>query len=514
MQHSSASALEQRTRFVSWWPVAALLLAAGLTWWLRAPLHQMPLERDEGAYAVIAERWLAGDTLYRELFDHKPPLVYAVFALAALIPGDPVVAIRALATLYLLVTAGVLLALGQRLYGPLAAVAAVLAMLAYGSSWRFQGLTFNTEAVMALPVTVACLLVVQALQEDRAWLLFWAGCWVGLAALAKPVALLLLGPLLLAPVLARWPLKRAGTGAATGLAGVMLLPGLCVLWLALEGASGAAYEALIDYNRLYAAESLAQGWTLAKLWPIWAPMLTLGLPALLGFGVAPLVRPAARAGAAARWWPAHLTVGLWGLALLATAVLSLRPYPHYYLAAVPLLSLLAGAGIGALARLLAAATRRSWLAPGAMLLASIALIAPVVVELTPLRRLAPAAQISALYAWDGVHFFAPASEVAAFVREHVPPEEPIFIWAAEPQIYTLAARRPVARFVYDYPVDRLPGARDELLATLRRTPPPLIVTYSAVRPIGVHPFFEEYGYTLRATIGGYDIFERSPTMGS
>lgn len=508
MQHRSASAPEQHARVASWWPVAALLLAAGLTWWLRAPLHQLPLERDEGAYAVIAARWLAGDTLYRELFDHKPPLVYVVFAVAAVLPGDPVVAIRVVATLYLLVTAAVLLILGQRLYGPLAAVAAVVTLLAYGSSWRFQGLTFNTEAVMALPATVACLLVVQALQEGRGWLLFWAGCYVGLAVLAKPVALLLLGPLLLAPLLARWPRVRVGAGAAMGLAGVLLLPGLCALWLALQGASGAAYEALILYNRLYAAESLTQGWALAKLWPIWAPMLTLCLPALLGFGVAPLVRPADEAGAAARWWAAHLTVGLWALALLATALFSLRPYPHYYLAAVPLLSLLAGVGIAALARLLAAATHRPWLAPGAALLASVALVAPAVVELMPLRRLEPAIQISTLYAWDGTYFFAPASAVAAYVSERVPPNEPIFVWAAEPQIYVLAARWPVARFVYDYPVDRLPGARDELLETLRRTPPPLIITYAAVRPIGVHPFFEEYGYSLQATIGGYDIFER------
>jgi hypothetical protein len=56
------------------WLLAALVLAA-LAWWLRAPLHALPLERDEGAYAIIATRMMAGDVLYRELFDHKPTLV-------------------------------------------------------------------------------------------------------------------------------------------------------------------------------------------------------------------------------------------------------------------------------------------------------------------------------------------------------------------------------------------------------------------------------------------------------
>src|ERR671922_2576087 len=72
-------------------PLVVCMLA--LAWWLRGPLHHLPLERDEGAYAVIATRWLAGDVPYRDLFDHKPPLIYVIYALARLVPADPVGAI-------------------------------------------------------------------------------------------------------------------------------------------------------------------------------------------------------------------------------------------------------------------------------------------------------------------------------------------------------------------------------------------------------------------------------------
>ncbi|GAB4208820.1 MAG: hypothetical protein OHK0022_38910 [Roseiflexaceae bacterium] len=472
--------------------VALALLLLALGWLLRAPLHGMPLERDEGAYVLIAQRWQAGDVLYRDLFDHKPPLVYLAYSPALALPGDPVVAVRLVATLVLLATGTALLALALLLYGRAAGLAALALLLAYGSSLRFQGLTFNSEAVLALPATLAALLAVLALRAASPGLLGLAGVGVGLAICAKPVGLALLPPLLLTALL----LPRCRLRAALlGLAGA-LLPGLAfALLFWQQGALPAARQALLEYNQLYAAESLGFGWDPAWLWRIQAPMLALALPAGAGILVAlrQIRTPHWRAAA-------QPLVALWGLALLAGALLSLRAYPHYYLAAVPLLCLWAGAGFAALRRL-----RLGRLAAPLLLAA---LLVPPLREVWPLRAQTPAQQIAALYGKDGELFFAPAADVAATIAARVPPEQPIFVWAAEPQIYYLARRRPTVRFVYDYPVDRLPGARDELLARLRSDPPPLIVTYHTVRPIGSQPFLDDYGYRLRATIGGFDLFER------
>ncbi|NJN65437.1 MAG: glycosyltransferase family 39 protein, partial [Chloroflexaceae bacterium] len=174
-----------------------VFIMLALAWWLRSPMHALPLERDEGAYAVIAVRWMAGDIPYRDLFDHKPPLVYLVYGLARFCSPDPVRAIRMLATLYLLASGVVVFLTGWRLYGRWSAVGALALFLAYGSSWRFQGLTFNSEAIMTLPAMLGCLFAVWGMQVRRPWLFALAGGWVGLAALAKPVGVLLLGPLCL-----------------------------------------------------------------------------------------------------------------------------------------------------------------------------------------------------------------------------------------------------------------------------------------------------------------------------
>jgi 4-amino-4-deoxy-L-arabinose transferase-like glycosyltransferase len=481
--------------------LGAVALMLGLGWWLRAPLHSLPLERDEGAYALISARWMAGDVLYRDLFDHKPPLIYLVFALAQLLPGDPVRALRVLATLYMLAGGLLLFALGRRLYGRRAALGALALFLTYGSSSRFQGLTFNSEAVLTLPALLGCLAAIAGVQKRRPALLGTAGVCVGLAISAKPVGVALLVPLVAAPFLVAWPRRARAVALGAGLAGAAVPPALFALLLWRQGALAAAYEALVVYNRIYGAESIALGWDPTWLWRIWLPMLALALPALAGLIGAWTVREWRTA--------AHHVALMWGLALLATALLSLRAYPHYYLAAVPLLSLWAAAGIA----VLATSIGRWWGRPvGAVaaLLALAGLLAVPASELGSLRMQTPYEQIGSLYGPDGYAFFGHADKVAAYVVEHVPPEQPIFVWAAEPEVYFLANRRPASRFVYDYPLDQLPGARQQLLETLRRAPPPLMITYHAVRPIDFPPLPPQNGYKLAATIGGFDVYERWP----
>jgi 4-amino-4-deoxy-L-arabinose transferase-like glycosyltransferase len=482
-----------------------------LTWWLRSPMHALPLERDEGAYAVIAVRWMDGEILYRDLFDHKPPLVYLVYGLARFCSSDPVRAIRTLATLYLLASGVVVLLTGWRLYGPWSAVAGLALFLAYGSSWRFQGLTFNSEAIMTLPAMLGCLGVVWGMQVRRPLPFVLAGMGVGLTALAKPVGVLLLGPLCLALLLLDWPWRRRLTVARRVLSAALLPTLVLLAYLTFHGALPAAYEALISYNRIYMRESLHN---LANnpfwIWTIWKPMLALFGPGGAGVVVTLLVR---------RWrTPAHIVTAGWGAMLLLSALITVRDYPHYYLAAVPLFSLWAGALLFGLVdgewlrsrRLL----RWRWMAALPALVLLVVLVLPPVREIWPLRTMSPREQIEALHSTEGTRHFWAATEVASYLASRGSPDEPVFLWISEPQIYYLANLRPATRFVYDYPVDRLPRARDEVLRTLRQQPPRSIVTYHDVRPIGFYPFAAEEGYRLVATIGGFDVFERDPVSPS
>ena len=44
------------------------------------PEESEPLDCDEAAYAYIGRRLVAGDVLYRDLTENKPPLGYGIYA--------------------------------------------------------------------------------------------------------------------------------------------------------------------------------------------------------------------------------------------------------------------------------------------------------------------------------------------------------------------------------------------------------------------------------------------------
>ena len=54
---------------------------------LRWPVADVPLERDEGEYAYIAQRWLRGKVPYRDAFDQKPPGVFVAYAVIETLIG-------------------------------------------------------------------------------------------------------------------------------------------------------------------------------------------------------------------------------------------------------------------------------------------------------------------------------------------------------------------------------------------------------------------------------------------
>src|SRR5215831_11671868 len=93
---------------------AALLAVLALGLALRAPTFARPLlSDDEAIYATTADALGRGDLLYRDVVDHKPPLVYHLYqaGFAALGPYDTQGA-HALVVLAVLLTAALLFAMG------------------------------------------------------------------------------------------------------------------------------------------------------------------------------------------------------------------------------------------------------------------------------------------------------------------------------------------------------------------------------------------------------------------
>src|SRR5215471_11509598 len=107
---------------------------------LFAPFFTEPFEGDEGAYGTIAQQMLHGYLPYRDIFDHKPPLVYVWYAVSFLIFGQNIVAPRIVAALSWSATTFLVYVQGKLL---LPRRQALIAAAVFGFSASLTMLSFN-----------------------------------------------------------------------------------------------------------------------------------------------------------------------------------------------------------------------------------------------------------------------------------------------------------------------------------------------------------------------------------
>jgi hypothetical protein len=317
--------------------------------------------------------------------------------------------------------------------------------------------------------------------------------------LVKPVAVVLLPLVLLGSSFQVRALLRVTLGAVVG-GLIVALPLVAYFWIR-DGLNDFVF-AVYTYNRLYAVEART-GWSLGALVdmfpPFVAPLLvSIGGIALLISGAKPSVLVSRHNG-----W----LVAAWAIALLVAAVGSLRAFVHYYYPILPFLALLAAPNIVWLRMHADGRTKaeRSASQAAPLLLAAL-LVGPFAWQNLRLIGTSPLQQAVRLYGDAGRHFFAPAADVAAFVRSQTTPDNHIYVFAAEPQIYLLSERRAASRYIYDYPLTLVPTAAAELREELQVNPPSLFITYSGMHPnmFSNDARFQTASFVTR--IGGYDIF--------
>ncbi|MPZ98822.1 MAG: hypothetical protein GEU80_05680 [Dehalococcoidia bacterium] len=218
---------------------------------LTFPFFSEPLDVDEGAYATVAQGLLGGQIPYRDLFDHKPPLVYAWYALSFLAFGESIEAPRLMAALVLSGVAMLVTATGASLYGRRVGYASG-ALFALSCGFSMLRMNANTEVFMLLPLTASLYAAVRGLAggNQRWWLI--AGVLATLAVATKPIA----APhLLVLAGAAGWSGSRPGR---LSLAPVLLLTVGAIMAAAtvaapflLAGAWSEFWWANVSYNATY-----------------------------------------------------------------------------------------------------------------------------------------------------------------------------------------------------------------------------------------------------------------------
>jgi len=446
----------------------ALAAIAAVPVLLTIPFMHEPFDRDEGAYATIAQGLTHGLLPYRDLFDHKPPGIYVWYALSFRVFGESVVAPRLMGGLVLAAITLLLFRACSMLYGKRAGWVGA-GVFALSTGIALINPAMNTEPFTLLPMVAA---LVAFLQSRRHAPLRWcvaAGVLGGVAVMTKPVAIFNIGALAAIPIIGaamhgeEWSgaVKRVASIAAGGVAACAAA---CLPFVAF-GALPQFLYANVRYNSLYEGELATHD-----------VLVRGGLSATIFLAVAAPFCIAAFIGlhtsARLRRWPADPLVVLWFLASAAGMASTAHFFMHYYVMVLPALALL----VAALTEVRPPLLRSR--------LVALAVYAAVgVAGFTAVRQASnvyfaggPTARHAAKEPSDVDAARAPQNQViGTFLKAHTFPNQTIWNYGRDSQIYFYADRSPAVRFFYDRPFWLDHSTLIETIASLRRARPEYII---------------------------------------
>jgi hypothetical protein len=448
-----------RVLFVALALLAALLLSPGLV---------VGPSIDAAVFAGIGDQLRAGDRLYLDAWDHKPPAAYVLLAVGqAALPWLSPWAVSSLVSV--LATAGTglglayaLVGLGVRRWAAYAAAGVAVAFMAQYLTALGGGLT---EPLAALPASWALVLALSNAQT--AWRRFGSGLLLGVAVLTSlqlMAAVVAIAGLCLATV-GRSHRLRALVGLVGGAAVPWLVSALVLL---AAGSLGAAVDAVFTYGAAYRNASSAFGAELSRAPAAWTFLSALVLitPAVLGGLFLLRARERRRL--------VFYVMAAWIALALTLFVFQGRFIAHY---AIPLaipLGVLAGVGLDVTAGRWRRATSPARVALALPLI--VALLASVTAGFLGGRYELTANQERSLQ----------LDTVGQYVRDHSEPSDQILVWGNRPELYLAAERAPAIPYRFMYPLTTDGYVTADLIARVRsdlsEDPPLLVVDAGSVEP--------------------------------
>ncbi|GAP12944.1 4-amino-4-deoxy-L-arabinose transferase [Longilinea arvoryzae] len=451
-----------------------------------------PLTTDSGVFAYCGARMLAGDVLYRDCWDNKPPAVYLIDAGIVALGGQNPWAIWWFQLLWTTASSAVVFAVIRRVWRNWLA-AALGALLFIGTALTHFYYTGGnlTENYLLLPLGLTAGALYASLTSGRLRWTAGMGLLTALAVLLKPTYFGMGAAAILTVVVFHFAQRKWTPGLkhlGVFMLGLILPLALVALVFWRLGALSDLWFAVLQHNVGYVEAGLSRATLLASLRQFFViqPLAGLFWTALASLGIYGLVRalskPAHSLSAPENlpaWWLGGLVLAL--PLQMASISISGKNFGHYYLEIMPALALLASAGP---AVLLAPDglkfPRSAHLHNGLRIGLALALAALLAVwskglnakELVNLPRLTSTAQNFDLWNY-------PFNDLERYIQEHSRPDESVLIWATHPDFNFVTGRRSPTRYIFPLhvltPTPTGESGFPELLSELAADPPRLII---------------------------------------
>jgi len=404
---------------------------------LRMPFLQEPLERDEGLYGYMGQRILAGEIPYRDVFDHKTPVIYYIYALVIKLFGGSILSIRIFTLFYSLLTTLSIYYLARLLWGEGEGMVAALLFAVFSGGPVIQGSNANCEVFMILPLIFALYLFIlgrrimtnkEPATKRRGSLIIWgAGLLSGLAVMIKQVAVFNLLALLGFAIFGGW------AGVLWLLLGALTFPLAFIAYFMAQGAISDFVNCIFFANVTY-IKTPPPG-------PFWMYIQDCAniifsillydnaiLWVLASVGIVYILYKDRK--------NENALIVVWGGLSLFGVVAGKRFFGHYFIQVLPALALLSAYTIFSIRNKV-----------------RIALVAVCVLLLIPVLW----EQWSYYVAYSpskiqekkfGNVFWEKAFEVAEDVKGMIGPADEIFVWDSHPEIYYYLGKKSPSYYAY------------------------------------------------------------------
>lgn len=482
-------------------------------------------EFDAWLFAYYGRQMTRGDVLYEQLWDNKPPGIFWLNAAASWLSGGSLVGIIVVCAAATVGACVVFFALTRRLYGLWTAAVSTFMAAVYLYQHYFHVGCNRPSTFFVVAELLAVLLYVRAVTRPASSWRSWAavgfaagvGVWFHQSALAAIGAIGLHQVLLVVARrqaagvgLRRTATMAGGWLAAVLLAGLILIPTGDLAW---------AWHAVVSFNRNYFSPGVG-----SQLLPEWfglrEQLAVLALPVMIAIATL-LHAVAGRLGPAPSGPPAGTDNGtrppmllalLWAWMIAGTYLALIGPHQrlHYLGIALPPLCLLAAHGVHLF---LASGRRIGGSYPPFYLL--LGLLWCGYMMITPVRH-----QWHELNRQYYFRFEDPAPRptvvLAELIHKRTAPEDRLFVWAYDPEVYFRAARPPAIRYIATEKAYQLGQAgqpvMDDIIALLEAAQPKALVIPADVvnrldKPDSKDPLtYDDLADWLRAN---YDLCEEA-----
>jgi len=413
---------------------------------IRVRLLNFPLERDEGEYAYSGQLMLQGIAPYSLAYTMKLPGTFAAYALVMAVFGQSPAGIHAGLLLVNAATAILMFLLANRLFGPLAGLAAGASYALLSTSESVLGLAAHATDFVVLPELGGILVLLKALESERMSRYFVSGLLLGSAFVCKQPGLFfgLFGAFLL--IVTEWrgekDWRRLTRHVAVYSAGALTPFALTCGILVLAGSAGKMWFWTFSYGTQYAS---------ALTWSEAWQQFVAAAPAVVE--AAPLVWILAAIGLVFAWnsGVSQNSVFTIGFLLFSWAAVCPGFYfrPHYFILLLPAVCLLVGVAIGSVAGQLSLLFRNAAATAIPLLVLVGAMAVSVAGQSQVFFHLDPLAACRYIY---GTNPFPEAQVISEYLNRHAAPDARIAVIGSEPEIYFYSRRHSATGYIYTYPL--------------------------------------------------------------